>query len=500
MSRFNPKSVSTVTQAYSANGNLQDVKSLEQQAVEILFNTLYGRDSFYESTDEKAQRLEAVVNALVAKGKLDFVANLLLFARSEMNVRNMPVMGLKAFSKAIHNNGVSFSKLRRVTSDVIQRADQITDTLALFIKEHGKNSLPMAIKRGLSDAFNKFDEYQFAKYDRKNAVTFKDALRIVHPIPKAESNSVLFHKIMEDALASADTWEKALSATGQKETEGAPVSKKEAWEDLIDRDKLGYQAMLKNLRNMVLAGVSEPHLHKVAEALVRRVTKGKSLPFEFWTAREEFAKVSNFRPILNALEKCMDITAKNIPTLGRKVWIVMDISASMRGRALDTAAFFTAAIAKAHADADYLAVTQFASHAGQTNINPNDSVWSNFVRLKNTNLGGSTNFEAALAQEKSLGFTPDIVFVLTDGEINSFGQNYGYYRNSTEAVTKCAPGAQKFVINMESAESTPLPSRHGWVAMAGWNTRMFDLIELGREKASIINKLNKPYPYTEFAL
>ena len=499
MSQFNPKAVSSIKKTLSANGNLQDVKNLEQQAVELLFNTLYGRDSFYESTDEKATRLNQVIADLVRKGKVDFVANLLLFARSEMHIRNMPIMGLKAFSDVLRKQNRPFAGMRSLTANVIQRVDQITDTLALFVKGQGKSKMPMAVKRGLSDAFNKFDEYQFAKYNRSGVVSLKDALRIVHPTPTADKNSEAFRKIMGDSLTPADTWEVAMSTNGQKDVESRK-DKKEVWEDLIDRNKLGYQALLKNLRNILQAGVSEDHLRLVAAALIRGVAKSKSLPFEFWTAYNSIATETSFRPILNALEQCMDISAANIPTLGRKVWIVMDVSGSMRGRALETAAFFTAAIAKAHKDADYLAVTQFASNAAQIAINPNNSILANYKVLIGGSLGGSTNFGAALFQEHSLGFKPDVVFVLTDGEINDFGTDrnsyYGLDLNSTAAVQNCAPGANKYVINMESAESTPLPSRFGWVALAGWSTKLFDLIELGKNKASVINKLNQPYPYT----
>jgi hypothetical protein len=285
MSKFNPKAVSNIEQGFSTNGNLQDVKSVEQQAYELVVNTLYGRDSFYETTDAKAARMNDLFDKLVAKGKVDFVANLLAYARNEMHIRNMPVMGLKAFGDALHNHGKHFTHLRDLTTDVVKRADQITDTLALFIGEKGKAHLPMAIKRGLADAFNKFDEYQFAKYNRKNAVSFKDALRIVHPVPSNDSQAKIFGAIVGDSLKTPDTWEVALSTNGQKD-EAEKRTQKQIWEDLIDRKKLGYQATLKNLRNFAEAGVSEAHLDKVAHYLVSGVSTSKSLPFEFLAAFE----------------------------------------------------------------------------------------------------------------------------------------------------------------------------------------------------------------------
>jgi len=48
-------------------------------------------------------------------------------------------------------------------------------------------------------------------------------------------------------LATPDTWEVALSA-------GASVDKREAWERLLAENKLGAQALLRNLRNMAEPG------------------------------------------------------------------------------------------------------------------------------------------------------------------------------------------------------------------------------------------------------
>lgn len=495
MSKFNPKATSNIQKDYSANGNLQDVKGLEQQAYELVVNTLYGRDSFYESTDQKAARLNDVIEALVAKGKVDFVANLLAYARNEMHIRNMPVMGLKAFDAALRKSNRKFDKMRQLTTDVVKRVDQITDTLSLFIGEKGKAALPMAIKRGLADAFGKFDEYQFAKYNRKASVTLKDALRIVHPVPKSEGQALVFKNIINDTLKAADTWEVALSTNGQKE-QADRKSQKEIWEDLIDRNKLAYQATLKNLRNIVQAGVSEDHLDKVAAYLVNRVATSKSLPFEFWTAFDAIAPVTKYQPLINALYECMDKSADNIPSLGSKVWVIVDTSGSMRGRAADTACFLTAALARGNRNAKHFAVTLFHSSAATIPLNVNMPVMANFQYLKSKVGGGSTNFEAALAEEKNLGFIPDTVLVLTDGEINSFGTSYGYgYRSSEVAVRNCAPGAFKVVINMESSETTPLPERFGWYALAGWTPKMFDFVESIKNGSSVIKQLSKPYPY-----
>ena len=55
-------------------------------------------------------------------------------------------------------------------------------------------------------------------------------------------------------LAVPETWETQVSARGNKA---------EVWEELLDHNKLPFMAMLRNLRNMLQAGISEKHHKRV---------------------------------------------------------------------------------------------------------------------------------------------------------------------------------------------------------------------------------------------
>ena len=496
MSQFNKAPKAVIEKAVSANGNVQDVKSPEQQFYELTVNTLYGKDQFYATGQELADRFSKVIEALVAKGNLDYIANMFLYARTDMNIRNMPIFGLVKFANAIRSTGKSYPKLRQLVNDVVRRADQITDVLALSLTEFGsKKALPQAIKRGLSDAFNKFDEYQFAKYNRKGACSLKDALRIVHAVPKSDEQSQLLAKIMTDTLSTPDTWEVALSTNGQK-AEAEQVSKAVLWENLINSKKLGYQAALKNLRNMLDAGISPDAQRKLSEFLISKAATSKSLPFEFWTALKQVQGRSNI--IDNAIQGAMNASVVNVPRLGERVWVIVDTSGSMRGLAEESANFFASVIAKAHEGCENFALTMFDSTAKQVKLDLTSSISANYQYLSRMGGGGSTNFEAALAQEAVLGFKPDAVIVLTDNEINTFGQSNGWSGNSSEgAVKRAAPGAMKFVINAATSESTPMPERFGWHHLAGLSTKLFDYCEALQKGSSIVKELSVPYPYKE---
>ncbi|XP_054848405.1 telomerase protein component 1 isoform X2 [Eublepharis macularius] len=73
------------------------------------------------------------------------------------------------------------------------------------------------------------------------------------------------------------TWDRELSQRGNNA---------KAWEDLIDAGKLPFMAMLRNLRNIVRAGVSERHHRRLLNRLENKesVIRSKQLPFRFLAA------------------------------------------------------------------------------------------------------------------------------------------------------------------------------------------------------------------------
>jgi len=238
MSKLNKKSKSTlikkadVKMDYSYNGNLQYVKSADQQLYELCVNSLYGKDTYYESNDDRLARMINCVNSVVKDKKYDFCANLAIYARGTMNIRSMPILLVVYFAKALRDKGVEYANMRAVVRDVIQRADQITDLYAVALsvfKEKGK--IPMAIKRGVADSFCKFSEYQFQKYNRDGSVKLSDVLRIVHPKAFDALQGGVFERIRDDALATPYTWETQLSANGSLPKE-KQKSKKQLWTEL----------------------------------------------------------------------------------------------------------------------------------------------------------------------------------------------------------------------------------------------------------------------------
>ncbi|MEI6876745.1 MAG: ROK family protein [Spirochaetota bacterium] len=161
---------------------------------------------------------------------------------------------------------------------VIQRADELSEFLSIYWKE-GKCPLSKQIKLGLAKAFQKFSEYDLAKYNRKKDIMLRDVLFLCHAKPAdvdpwnpkwdkaarkvhasladnkagrwyrenirpegATEGELLYGKLVYDQLATPDTWEVELSQS---------TNKRESWMRLIEEKKLGDLAFLRNLRNML---------------------------------------------------------------------------------------------------------------------------------------------------------------------------------------------------------------------------------------------------------
>jgi hypothetical protein len=155
-------------------------------------------DTFYE---KEGSRLKRIIE-LVSKVDARFVTQLAVYARKKMHLRSIPAVLAVELAK-VHSGD---NLVQRMVSGIIQRADEITEILAYYQQANARtgvkklNKLSKQLQKGIALAFNSFDEYQFAKYDRETAVSLKDALFLVHPKAKDELQQSVFDKIVNDTL------------------------------------------------------------------------------------------------------------------------------------------------------------------------------------------------------------------------------------------------------------------------------------------------------------
>lgn len=515
MSKLNQKIASPKIEiAVSANGNVQVAKSQAQTFFETLVGHMYGKDQYYKSNDDVVARLYTDIVSLVKAGKLDYIANVILYARTEVFMRSIPVLATVYFAKALRETKRNFPQLRQLVSAVIQRADQVTDMYAVALEVFGdKRKVPMAIKRGVSDAMNKFTEYHFGKYNREAGVTFKDIVRIVHPEPTTDAQSEVFKKILENRLAVPYTWETELSMNGQL-PKAEQKSKAQLWAELVQSGKLGYMALLRNLRNIIESGANVTSEVAARISDKEQILRSKQLPFSFLKA---FDVIKDAPTQLKwAVSSALNTSCENVPALGKNVWIIVDGSGSMlgsaaygRGRSSETigdcpfrtAAVFCAALVKSSKSATNVAVTIFSDNAKMVNLNPNDAATTIVDKLTGMVQGGGTNLQAALDMKNKLGFEPDTVVILSDMEVKSLstGEYSGWSshgRSSTVAnISKMFDkSTYKVAVNLASGVSTPVPKEHGFIQLAGFSERIFALIPELRGAEKTVEKLfSKPF-------
>jgi len=506
MSRLNNKGINpaNVNNAVSHNGNPQKLKGSEQALFEIVVSSIYGGDSFYEKAGDRLDRLKAAISNVVASGNLDFIANTAIYARTVFNMRTMPVVLTVLFAEALRAQKKEYANLRKLVGDVIQRADEITDLTAFALNTFGsKKALPIALKRGIADAFNKFGEYQFAKYNRDGEVKLRDALFITHPKAKSPEQGAVFERIRDQNLTVPYTWETELSKNGQL-PQGERKSDKELWTELLKSDKLGYMALLRNLRNIHDAGVEDAVLtSKVYDVLAdpAQVAKSKQLPFRFLTAYDNVKQFGSAK-LTRSLSKALDASFANTPVLGENVWIILDVSGSMQSMGYSygsgdrsqatapiyKAAVFAAALFKTNGVKN-VKLTIFSDRANHLNINPEDSIMTIRDQIMKSVYGGGTNLDSALGLSKTLGFTPDAVVLLSDMQVDATWLASAAQRINSMFPKDCA----KVAFNFGAYESTPVGEICGWYQLAGWSERVFDFIPALRNSASIVTKLSKPY-------
>src|SRR5215469_4482107 len=264
--RLNVLKLSHITGPRTHEGTPAAVLTPEQALRRSVLSCMLWENEFYEDGVQIAGR----IHELVPRVEPAAVAALAVEARTAMKLRHAPLLLVREMARyATHRALVAETLVR-----VIQRADELSEFVAIYWSG-GRQPLSAQVKKGLASAFTKFDEYALAKYDRAGVVRLRDVLFLSHAHPVDEAQAALWKRLAANELATPDTWEVALSATG---SEGA--GKREAWERLLAERKLGALALLRNLRNMQEAGVSE----KLVISALAALKTERVLPFRFLAA------------------------------------------------------------------------------------------------------------------------------------------------------------------------------------------------------------------------
>lgn len=400
-------------------------------ALERVLNAhMLWEDTFYIDGKTNADVLDAAVEKAIAHdgpGTWDVIVR----ARTIHNIRHASLKAAVSFAKA------GGPGARSLITAVVQRADEMAEVLAMA----GAKKAPHAVMKGVRDAFAKFDEYQFGKYKgEKNAITLRDAVFLSHPSPK---DNPLIQKIVDQTLATPETWEVGLSAGGDKRI---------VFETLLGENKLGAMALLRNLRNMRDAGVNPKLVKEALEAANWR----RVLPFRFLSAAK------NAPGFEKALDVAFASAVSHSDPLPGSTAVLVDTSGSMGGiisakstvRLVEAGAALAAAI-----NGDQVDLYEWADRTERV---PNWQSLSTALSIRTGKVGHGTNVGQALAYANAQG-DYDRIIVVGDMQFND------------RTIPALKAGQRGYTINLAPYENMGL-MQGKWMNLTGFSAATLKFI------------------------
>jgi 60 kDa SS-A/Ro ribonucleoprotein len=446
---MNSNNTTTQTHGGAIVNKLTPIQELRRS---VLASLLF-EDSFYESGKDHADR----VKQLVKQCEPSDVMKLAIEAREKMHIRKMPLFLLRELVRHPKK-----PKIATTLTTIIQRPDEIVEFMKIYWGD-GKQPIAKQVKIGLGNAFKKFNEYSLQKYNRQDSdIKLRDVLFMTRPKPENADQELLWKKLVNGELATPDTWETQLSAGADK---------KETFTRLIQEGKLGYFALLRNLRNMIQSGVDTKLLRDTIVARGRGADQ--ILPYRFLAAAKHAPGMED------ALDKAMVAETANRPKLPGKTVIVVDISGSMLSRlsAKSDMSRIDAACALAAVGREMCEdVVVYATAGNDINrIHATGKVQdahgialTDAIKRMNHRLGGGGIFLKQVSDylKKEEG-SVDRVFVITDEQDCGSG-----HQDSPENATLIAP--RNYILNVSSYQNGIGYSK--WTKITGFSDSVFEYI------------------------
>jgi hypothetical protein len=445
-----------------------------------LLLTSFVKDQFYRKADESLSDMKGYIKKIKDK---EFLAKSAIFARDEFGMRS--ITHALAGELASEISGKEWSK--NFYSKVVSRVDDMSEILSYYLQNKTdikSPKFPNSLKKGFAKAFDKFDGYQLAKYRTENKdVKLVDIVNLVHPTPTKKNGEALSQLINGD-LKSTGTWESMLTSAGQRANDEEELKdlKADAWDELLTTRKLGYFALLRNLRNIIIQ--SPKSVTKACEMLIDEnlIVKSKVLPFRFSKAYDEISKLDSnkeVRDVLKAINEALNVSVMNVPKLDGETLVVIDVSGSMSGTPSEIASLFGAMLIKAN-ECD---VMTFATKAEYINYDPSDTVIS--LRNKFRFSGGGTNFQDIF---KKASKKYENIIILSDmqgwigyttpvKEFNQYKKDYN---------------ANPHVFSWDLAGMSTLQFPENQIyCLAGFSDKVFEVMKfLKTDKKALLNRIN----------
>jgi hypothetical protein len=334
-----------------ANGKLDKLV----QRIELADGKLTNVIKSDELDDTARELLATAVSIAEGKNPEDMLA-IANWLRNEVNIRLTPQVLLILASRLPGTQ----SLVRLYAKAVVQRPDEVKTCLLLHRYFFGFKTMKNSLAMGLSDAVHKFGEVGLLKYEGAEYPAWKDVLCTLPrkkgwPLKDEVAKYFISGTIVDAAKtpviaarvalgkckkfdATARQYAKASRVNWEVVLSQFPNDKKAVWEFLIETNQLGYMATLRNLRNLLQAGITGSSLQKVSDKLSSKdeVAKSKQLPFRFLMAHKIVSELTgtidsaDAGEMMAAIELAINEAAYNVPEIPGTTVVFCDDSGSMR--------------------------------------------------------------------------------------------------------------------------------------------------------------------------
>ena len=476
MAKFNTTNTNkTVNNCGHSAYKMKDKEKLITQVLTSFFN----ENKFYGDNSAEMQK---TIKSVIASDPA-FVAKLAVFARREFNMRS--VSHILIAHLAHEAEGKPY--VRKAVKAVTLRGDDVTEIMACYLSMFGK-PIPNALKKGISDAMQGFDEYTLAKYKGNGKeVKMRDLLCLCRPTPKNEAQSDLWNRLLNNELEIPVTWETELSANGNN---------KETWEKLIESGSVGYMALLRNLRNILTANPS--NLEKALSIIEdpERVRKSKQLPFRYLSAYKELTDIGGSR-VFDALENAVEASIENVPKLPGTTVIAVDTSGSMGGTVSAKSKIRCYEIAMllgliANKICDNSIVYTFDTSIKKYAVSKRSDIL--YTTINSAHCGGGTNMQLPFELMTDNIVAADRIIILSDNECNGgwYSRPVQVYADKYRKVT-----GNDIWVHAIDLQGYGTQQFHGAKTniIAGWSEKVFDFIKLAEQGESNLERTIAGYEY-----
>lgn len=285
----------------------------EQQLRRLVSSCFLWDDEFYVDGATIAEQIEKAAMA-VEPAVLGRIA---VETRNVAHLRHVPLLLLDILTYRAPDYAGAVAQCMR-------RADDPAELIALhltrrdLLNKNRAKSIPASIRKGIELAMQTgrdFGRYGLAKYERGDAlVKLRDVFRLVRPRPLNREQSDLWKMAIAGELEATDTWEHELMIGKDKRA---------TFTRLLREDKLGYMALLRNLRNMERANVDRK---LITDAIRARKGAARVLPFRYVAAARA---VPTFEQAIDeALRNCVS----EMRPLEGGTTVLVDVSHSMNAK------------------------------------------------------------------------------------------------------------------------------------------------------------------------